>query len=350
MFSHQKIGGVSKYFAKLLRYLPPDSWVTSTIFSENQYVKDMNLFPVIKLPGSEFRGKARLRLELGIPYTLLQLSRKRYDVYHQTHYELFSLLGIGDKPMVTTIHDMNFFTSNVNKRLQYDIVKSCKRADRIIAISESTKKDLINMLAVDENKISVIYHGIDHIDLETVPHPRLFDYPYILYVGNRQNSFKNFEKFIKAFSLLAEKNREIRLVCTGAPFTEQERGLFETLKIRDKCCSLLASETQMYQLYRDALFFVYPSLSEGFGMPILEAMQCGCPNVLANASCFPEIAQNAAEYFDPQSVDSMYETMNRVYLDESIRNKIVEIGFRRVLDFSWEKTAAQHYSLYQSLV
>lgn len=349
MFSHQKIGGVSKYFAKLLSNLPPDSWTTSTVFSENQYVKDLNLFPVVKIPGSEFKGKGRLRLELGIPFTLWHLARKKYDVYHQTHYERFSLWGIGNKPMVTTVHDMNFFTSNINKRLQQDMIKSCERADRIIAISESTKNELIDLLGIDENKVTVIYHGIDHLDLRAIPQNKIYDFPYILYVGNRRNRFKNFDSFIKSFSILAEKNKEIKLICTGVPFNEQELKLFESLKISNKCYSIFASEMQMNQLYRDALFFAYPSLSEGFGMPILEAMQCGCPNVLAKASCFPEIAKNAAEYFDPQSVDDMYEVMNRVCQNETIRKRLVQDGFQRVQDFSWKKTAAEHYSLYQSL-
>ena len=78
-------------------------------------------------------------------------------------------------------------------------------------------------------------------------------------------------------------------------------------------------------------------------------MQCGCPNVLAKTSCFPEIAKNAAEYFDPQSVDDMYEVMNRVCQNETIRKRLVQDGFQRVQDFSWKKTAAEHYSLYQSL-
>jgi glycosyltransferase involved in cell wall biosynthesis len=171
-----------------------------------------------------------------------------------------------------------------------------------------------------------------------------------LYVGNRHNRFKNFEKFIRAFALLSEKNKDIRLVCTGAPFNQYEMSLFEKLRIFNRCCSIFASEMQMHQLYRDALFFVYPSLTEGFGMPILEAMQCGCPNVLAKASCFPEIAQNAAEYFDPQSIDNIYEVMDYVYQNESLRKKIRDKGFQRVQDFSWEKSAAQHYALYKSLI
>lgn len=350
IFSHQKIGGVSKYFAKLLSHLPQGSWSTSTVFSENQYVKELNLFPTIQLPGPEFKGKGRLRLELGIPYTVWQLSRQKYDVYHQTHYELFSLWGIGKKPMVTTIHDMNFFTYNINKRLQRDTIKSCERADHIIAISESTKNELVDLLKIDEKKISVIYHGIDHIKLDSIPNVHIYDFPYILYVGNRNNPFKNFNNFIKAFSLLSEKNSEIRLVCTGAPFNDQEQKLLEALKISNRCHSIFASEMQMIQLYRNAQFFVYPSISEGFGMPILEAMQCGCPCILSNVSCFPEIGQNAAMYFNPHSVDNIYEVMNQACQNESILRKLTNDGFQRVQFFSWEKTAAKHYSLYQSLI
>lgn len=351
MFSHQRIGGVSKYFAELLRNLPREVWDTSTVFSENQYVEDYQLFDTRTIfKGVSFKGKGRLMLEMGIPYTMYKLLMKKYDVYHQTHYELFSMCGTKGKPMVTTYHDLNFFTYNRNKRLMIDSRISLNRADKIIAISNSTKNGLINMLGIPEEKIVTIYHGIDDYDMATLDSKPLFDFPYILYVGNRSDSFKNFERFIKAFAIITYKNPDIYLVCSGLPYTEDEKKIFYGLNISKKCFTYYASEVEMKKLYRDALCFVYPSISEGFGMPLLEAMQCGCPNALSNSSCFPEIAQDAAVYFNPESVSEMVDVIIELINNDLLREMIIKKGKLRVKDFSWTKTAQEHLNLYSSLI
>ncbi len=351
MFSHQRIGGVSKYFAELLRCFPRDIWSTSTWLSNNQYVKDYNLFPVRSFfPNCNFKGKGRLMLELGIPYTLYRLRKHDYDVYHQTHYEKFSLWGIGNKPMVTTFHDLNFFNVNKNERLMHDSVLSIERADKIIAISQNTKEGLVNNLGVDESKIVVIYHGIDKIDLSALDKRRIFPFPYVLYVGSRNQKFKNFATFARAFAILNQKYKDIHMVCTGIDFSKEEMSLFADLGISDRCHTYYAREEEMLKLYHEAELFVYPSKSEGFGMPILEAMQCGCPCVLAEASCFPEIAQSSALYFKPDSVEDLYSQMELLINSPSVKIEIVNKGMNRVSDFSWDKTAQEHISVYKSLL
>ena len=350
MFSHQRIGGVSKYFAELLHHMPREMWTTSTWLTNNQYVKDLNLFKSTPfLPNQSFKGKGRLMLELGIPYTLYRLAKRDYDVYHQTHYETFSLLGIGNKPMVTTIHDLNFFTYNKNERLMRDTIKSVERADKIIAISENTKKDIVNMLNVDPSKIQVIYHGIERENMINIPVQRIIPQDYVLYVGSRKQNFKNFRNFAKAFSILAHKHKNLYLVCTGVDFSKDEFELLRKLEIQDCSSTFYATEGQMLQLYRDAIMFVYPSIYEGFGMPILEAMQCGCPCVLAKTSCFPEIAMNAAHYFNPFDVESIVDAMDVIVNNLTYREELINKGKERALNFSWEKTAEEHIKVYNSL-
>ena len=351
MFSHQRIGGVSKYFAELLRHMPCEMWTTSTWLSNNQYVKDFKLFETKSFfTNNSFKGQGRIMLELGIPYTLYRLRKRDYDVYHQTHYESFSLCGIGNKPMVTTIHDMNFFTYNKNERLMRDTIKSLNRADKIIAISENTKTDVINMLNIDPAKIEVMYRWFNKLNMSEIPTQRLLKQEYVLYVGSRSQEFKNFKNFVKAFSILSSKYNNIYLICTGVGFSNDEVNLLKELDIYDKARTIFASEKQMLQLYRDAMMFVYPSVYEGFGMPILEAMRCGCPCVIANASCFPEIAKEAAGYFDPHDIDSIADAMCKVATDSAYRKRLVEKGNLRVCDFSWQKTADAHIKVYESLV
>ena len=351
IFSYQRIGGVSKYFAEILRRMPREMWDTSTWLSNNQYVKEYGLFDAKPfLPNKDFKGKSRIMLELGIPYTLYKLSKRDYDVYHQTHYERFSLCGIGNKPMITTFHDMNFFTINRNERLMRDTMLSLNRADKVIAISNNTKKGLINDLGVKEEKIVVIYHGVDKVQTVSCRTNKIFEFPYILYVGSRNQAFKNFGLFIKAFSIISCKYNDLHLVCTGKDFDKKENEVINELGIKGKCHTIFASEEELNRLYRDSLFFVYPSKSEGFGMPILEAMQNNCPCILADASCFPEIAQDAALYFNPNSIDELVAQMEYALVNPTAIEKLIKKGEERVSSFSWEKTASEHINVYKSVL
>ena len=118
LFSYQKFGGASKYFAMLLNALPKDVWETTTIFSNNEYVNHLNLFPHKSFCAKYyFRGQGRIMNELNKPYSIYRLRKHDYDVFHQTHFETYCLKCIGNKPMVTTFHDVNFSTFNPNKKI-----------------------------------------------------------------------------------------------------------------------------------------------------------------------------------------------------------------------------------------
>lgn len=348
LFSYQRYGGASKYFCELLYHLPRNTWETTTLFSNNEYVKKLRLFDAVHFP-FYFKGQGRMMNVLNKPYSYFRLlQRKRYDVFHQTHFETYCLPVIGNKPMVTTFHDINFSTINYNKTLVNLQKSSLKRADKIVAVSMNTKKDLMNYFDIDDKKITVIYHGIELTEKEYFPERRM-PYQYILYVGNRYKN-KNFDRFLRAFALLNQKYREIKLICTWLPFSQQELRMFHDFGIADDVFHISATETSMYQLYHDAEMFVYPSLYEGFGLPILEAMAAQCPVILSDASCFPEIAKDAGAYFDPHDVESMVGAMDKVLSDSAYRNELVEKGRVRVKDFSWEKCAEEHLNLYKSLL
>ena len=126
--------------------------------------------------------------------------------------------------------------------------------------------------------------------------------------------------------------------------------MFQELNIDDVVIHVSADEALMYRLYRDAELFVFPSLYEGFGLPILEAMAAQCPIALSNTSCFPEIAKNAGAYFDPYSIDSIFEIMDKIITDSKYRKELIEEGNVRVRDFSWETCAQQHLELYKTLL
>lgn len=349
LFSYQKYGGASKYFAELIRHLPPDICETTTLLSNNEYIKEYNLFnPYHFLPNKWFRGQGRIMNELNKPYSFIKLLKKNYDVFHQTHFETYCIKAIGDKPMVTTFHDTNFSNYNKNDKMVSLQKKSLQRANKVITISQNTKKDLIQIFNIADEKIEVIYHGVDSNKRE-LSESRIIEQPYLLFVGDR-NGYKNFDRFIHAFSLLTTLYKDLHVICTRNKFEKHEEELFNKLRISDKLLHVSADEPTLARLYRDAVMFVFPSLYEGFGMPILEAMIQGCPVALADSSCFPEIAEDAALYFNPYEIDDIYDKIKLLLENESLRSEFIIKGKNRSALFSWEKSAYKHLQLYQSLL
>jgi glycosyltransferase involved in cell wall biosynthesis len=225
---------------------------------------------------------------------------------------------------------------------------SVKNVNKIITISENTKNDLINIWNIPEKKIKVIYLGIEEINLEQFDKKRIYPNPYILFVGQRF-SYKNFINYLKAFKILTHTNKDLILVCTGIPFSNSEKRMLYQMGLLDKVIHISASERTMISLYHNAELFVYPSLYEGFGMPLIEAMNCCCPIICSKTSCFPEIAQDAALYFDPYITESMLEITRKVLDNRKIKIKLIENGNKRKKDFSWKKCAEEHIKLYKEL-
>uniref|UniRef100_A0AB33JF64 Glycosyltransferase family 4 protein n=5 Tax=unclassified Prevotella TaxID=2638335 RepID=A0AB33JF64_9BACT len=349
LFDHQifnyVFGGASKYFSMLLANMSPDLWETTSLFSSNEYVKSLGLF---KTYPYRFRGQAILADYLNRPYTNMVMRRQNFDVYHQTNFGTFCFAALGNKPMVTTYHDSNLSTIDPHPEIVERQRKSLDRAQAIIAVSANTQKDLLELFPGHEKKVRVIYHGIEMPDMSLLPHQRLVERPYILYVG-RRTEYKNFKLFIQAFSLLSQKE-DVCLVCTSERFTAEEMEMFAKLGISDKVIHIKANEVMMKQLYRDAITFVFPSLYEGFGMPILEAWSCHCPVILSDCSCFPEIAGNAALYFNAKSIEECCNCMMHLISDNQQRDELIRLGDQRVVQFSWERCTQAHLEIYKELM
>ncbi|MDE7189631.1 MAG: glycosyltransferase family 4 protein, partial [Muribaculaceae bacterium] len=345
IFTSQVYGGVSKYFAEVIARMPADSWTVPAWLSNNEYARHYGLFKQIPfLPKYDFRGKGRFMVELIKPsaWAYMRLKRKQYDVVHQTNFDTYLFNAIGNKPLVTTYHDINFLTEhNYVPRMVKLQTASLRRADAVVAISNNTKADMLRYFDIDPAKIRVIYHGIDTPVIPETLSGRLVKDPYILYVGAR-HLFKNFDTFITAFAQIAHRYPEVKVVCTRSDITPSEGEMLKRLGVADRVQVVKADEMTLNRLYRDALFFVFPSKYEGFGMPILEAMVNGCPVALANASCFPEIAGDSGLYFDPSDVDSIAGALERMLDDENLRSELREKGYRRAAQFSWQRTADMH--------
>lgn len=351
IFASQTYGGVSRYFAEVIRRLPASSWEVTATLSNNHYARRYGVVHCHTfLPDIDFRHKGRLMAEAGKPYSALRLRYGQYDIYHPTNFDSFGLKHLGEHPMVVTYHDTNFLTShNHNSRMARLQHRSLRRADRIIAVSENTRCDLLSHFDIAPEKVEVIYHGVSTLPSEAFATIKSPDYPYILYVGLR-HAFKNFTTFAKAFALVAPRYPEVKVICTRTPFSHEELRLFHSLGISDRMKVVVADEAMLARLYTDALLFIFPSRYEGFGMPILEAMAYGTPCALADASCFPEIGGEAALYFSPDDVGDVAEKMEQLLSSPSQRRYFATLGRRRAADFTWERSAQQHLNLYASLV
>lgn len=377
-FTIQKYGGVSKCFCELISQLPSNiKWEIGIKESDNIHLHQSQLITSLKnskinretfLTKKHFRGKFRLynyinSLFPNFPsveninrkYSITLLKRGEYDIFHPTFFDDYYLPYLNKKPFVLTIHDMmpELFPEYF-KRNDMQIVmkkKLIQKASAIVAVSEQTKSDIVHLLNTDPEKITVIYHGGPNIDNSPAKEKPIIEDPYILYVGTR-DAYKNFTQFLKAFALFHKEVPDVKLICTGSPFTKAEQSLIENLEISHSIINFFANDKQLANLYAHALTFVYPSLYEGFGMPILEAYAYGCPVILSQCSCFPEIAKEAALYYNVQKGEK--DLMNRlleIYNYSDIqRQNLIQLGYERLSNYSWKNSSAQLAQLYNNII
>ncbi|MDR0566153.1 MAG: glycosyltransferase family 4 protein [Prevotellaceae bacterium] len=174
---------------------------------------------------------------------------------------------------------------------------------------------------------------------------------FLLYVGDR-NGRKNFKTFIQAVAPLLKKGNNLYLTCTGKQaFSQEEVRWMKELEIEKKVLWFASpNDDELAYLYSKSKAFVFPSLGEGFGLPILEAWTCRTPVILSNIPCFNEIAADAGCYFDPLSVESMRETIEKVLFSKVLQNDLARKGTYRLSLFSWKNTVNQTHKIYSSLL
>jgi glycosyltransferase involved in cell wall biosynthesis len=284
------------------------------------------------------------------------------DVIHSTAYIVPELLKA---KLVVTIHDLSFLlfpdlhTEENIKLLMKNLIYINSRPDRIICDSEQTKKDLIRFFHVSEEKIKVIYLGVDHIFSDTVSEESrgkvlaghgLGNLNYILCVSSIEPR-KNFERIIKVFSEIIkdEKYEDLFLVCAGGAAWKNE-AIHNQVKdkgLEDKVKFLgYVEENDLPSIYNGARFFMYPSIYEGFGLPVLEAMASKVPVLTSNVSSLPEVAGDAAMMVDPYSEKEIYDASISLLENENLRKELQVSGTERSNLFNWESTAFKTLETY----
>ena len=323
--------------------------------NDHAYTIYLKSIPIDSLPAEKSWWKYKVVLpkkfwtQLGLPLTLLN-DRSKLDIFFTlTHYApRFSLI-----PTVVSVMDLSFlyFPETFKKRDLFKLTKwteySVKKARRVVTISESSKNDIINLYKIEPDKISVVHLGIKKINMEHNS-KKVEDYgvdkKYILFVGTLQPR-KNISKLIEAYSLLPDKLKdEYKLVVVGKKGWLYEDILDSPKKfdVRDNVLFLdYVTDNDLPQFYKNATVFVLPSLYEGFGLPVLEAMSYDCPVIASNVSSLPEAGGDACLYFDPTDAKDIKEKIEKVLQDSSLRQEMIEKGREHFKKFTWEKAAKE---------
>jgi len=267
---------------------------------------------------------------------------------------------------VVTIFDLaylnfpDYFQKSVKWRLQKFSEHALRNADKIIAISESTKKDILWAYDINEKLIEVVYFGVEDkfrplkskLEINEIKKKLDIRFPYILFAGVLQPR-KNIPRLIRAFKKIIESyNQDLQLVIAGNKGWMYEQ-IFQTVKqcnIGERVVFTgYVQKQELIYLMNGAEIFVLPSLYEGFGMPILEAMACGTAVVCSNTSSMPEVAGNAAVLCDPYSEEDIAKSIIQLLANEQLRRKLIARGLERAKGFSWGKSAKQTLNIYESL-
>jgi len=355
IFLIQKYGGATRYFYELIKRMIEFKGADISLYMGyhineyglEKYADKFRYFKGKKIP---LIPKTKLILRKIQYFNFLKFrERCKPDLFHQTYFNDYKNRA-GEKKIVT-IHDFTHekypeYFSKIDKTI-YQKKKAAETSDGIICISESTKNDLLEYYKIPESRIRVIYHGNS---LNAEPGERVISRPYFLYVGDRR-AYKNFEIMLKLFSTSDNIKRDFRLVCFGGgSFTRTEQRIINEYDLQNIVMQISGNDEKLAGLYKYAEMFVYPSFYEGFGIPLLEAMQYECPIVASNTNALREIGGEAALYFEPGNTESLIEAVNSLLSSEDKRNEIISKGRERIRLFSWDKCAEETYNFYKEII
>lgn len=345
-------GGIKRYFANLISGLPEDFEPHLTTCRTAEELEPSHL----RLQVHRFRRfrPQRLSLKLEKAYFGRVEAAFDFDIAHPTYYTLLSQREVGQYrcPVVITVWDMIhelFPELYPNGEFVARKRRAIEAADAILCISENTKQDLLSRYPVDEAKVLVTYLAANLASTPVTGEQPAPSRPYFLYVGAR-TGYKNFHGLLSAFAVAATITPEIILCVVGPRFTNDEVRLIDEWGLSGKVENFGAvSDAQLATLYQRSLALVYPSLYEGFGIPPLEAMQCGTLVIAANRSSIPEVVGDAGVLFDPDGPEALTDILVHVARNPGERQSFIERGYSRVRKFTWDKTVRDTVQVYRNL-
>jgi glycosyltransferase involved in cell wall biosynthesis len=353
IFQNYRYGGISRYIVELYRALRARQDMDAHLcapFCGNEYIDSLEAeYPVIgdwsalgKLPVA----KRRLR-ELIQRGACLGL---RPDILHGTYFYRHRA-NFPARRFVITLHDMTneilpgfFGNDDPMPRLKR---AAAEAADHVMCISERTRLDAIALYDLPEDKFSVVHHGAIALPAPTDLPDSIAGKPYLLFVGQR-GGYKNFSMLLEAFAGSRLKD-DLLLVCFGGgPLTPAELQQAQSLGLPEsRLQQYSGDDSSLAACYKNAAAMIYPSLYEGFGMPLLEAFSLRCPVVAGRCGAIPEVARLAIEYVDEMSTRGLANSIEAVVYDGGRADELRQLGRVRLQDFSWERCAQETTTAYQ---
>lgn len=359
-FNIQRRGGISRYILETAERVANFSGCEAKVFAfahinlslaENTKVRSVG-----HLVNDRF-FHTRARTQLDQMLTRRELQQFRPDIVHETYYSERGLVGSKSKTVVT-VHDMIHEKFLANRKDVAPTVAakrtSVLRADHVICVSENTKSDLLDLIPVSSEKVSVVHLG-SSFNLVSEAEAGILRggsgrRPYLLYVGDRSN-YKNFYGLLTAYCQSKLLHKNFDLVCFGShAFTMNESFAISQTglpagTVRHEC----GDDSALKRAYIMASAFVYPSLYEGFGLPPLEAMACRCPVICFSVGSIPEVAGSAAAFCEDESSDALQLAIEAVVSDDKLRSRLIETGAERVGHFSWDRCARETLEVYKNI-
>lgn len=355
IFSRQATGGISRYFAELIRGVSAaaESHVLAGVHW-NLHLADLSGAavrgrvvdrPLGRVLGSAIRAANRVWQGFSLP-------GGRDTVIHHTYYGFTS--PARGRRLVVTVHDMipELFAPANGSPVRWAALRlakrlSCRRAERVIAVSSITKRDLCERYDLAEDRVDVIPHGNPLANLTGLEFDRPHEAPYLLYVGNR-SGYKNWPALIEAIAGSAAVRESLDLVCFGGgPFRPDESQLIARSGLAARVHATAGDDETLAAYYQHATAYVCPSLYEGFGLPCVEAMGFGCPVVCADRGSLPEVVGPAGIYFDPDDADSIRQAIEQAAFDTAATRKLKPHMAERERGYRWSRTVAATLRTYR---
>ncbi|WNC71201.1 glycosyltransferase family 1 protein [Thalassotalea psychrophila] len=333
--SLQSSGGISVYFDELLKRSNPNdyTWLGKPLHKQPN-----------NLETNPARMLERYRDFIFPSNICIETNEQPNSVFHSSYYRLTK----ASIPQVTTVHDFTYerYVKGIPKTVHsWQKNKAIKTSDIVICVSNNTANDLQTYSPISASKIRVVYNGAaDSFKPLTDVEPGSGEASFALFVGSRQR-YKNFTQAV----LSVAKVKDLSLmIAGGGHLTESELAFLNHHLPTRYLYKGFVSELDLNELYNQAHCLLYPSSYEGFGIPILEAMQAGCPVIAINASSIPEVAGSAALLLNEANVNAIAEALT-ILTKSQERNKYIQLGFKQAEKFSWQRCFEQTQKIYQEL-
>jgi len=354
IFSSQKYGGISRYFLNLI---PLIAKLGQDVLLGAPFHRNLDLYNSTIHCKGNYTSLYYLKLSPILYYlnSFIQsgnVLNYNPSIIHKTYYNNLKLNGMNGAKLIITVYDMihelfpQYF--NIFDRTSDAKFEALINADQIIAISERTKSDLIYLYGISPDKIDVVHLGSNFNYIKIPQEPKSYSSkPYFLYVGSR-SGYKNFQIILDAFNRSKYLRTHANLIAYGGgSFDNNELSCIGRYSLSSNIIHLFGDDFLLKQLMTSSSALIYPSLYEGFGLPVVEAMSSSCPVISSGCGSLAEVGGTASIYFDPANVNDLISVMEHTMTDDNFRRHHINLGDKRSNLFTWDRCATKTNEIYK---